>query len=162
MRRPSGIALDGATLAALADLLTPYVEQEGMRLSETYRWKIPDGAPVAPFNTSGLSLADANVQLKRSLSEAWHLSGSDRAALAQWYVGRWGGIRANKEATLQGYIILSENELERAPLTGVATWSKILAMRDPTRYAIFDARVSAAINALQIAGDADPICFRIC
>lgn len=159
MKHPSGIALDAATLASLADLLTPYVAQEDLRLTETYKWKVPDGAPVAPFNTSGLSLADANMRLKRSLSEAWHLSGSDRAALARWYVGRWGGIYANKDATLQGYVLLPEDELERAPLAGVATWSKILAMRDPTRYAIFDARVSAALNALQIAQGADPILF---
>ncbi len=130
-----------------------------MRLPETYRWKIPTGAPVAPFNSSGLSLADANVQLKRLLSDAWHLSGSDRAALARWYVGRWGGIYANKDETLQGYVLLPEDELEGAALAGVATWSKILAMRNPARYAIFDARVSAALNALQISGGADPILF---
>lgn len=54
MRRPPGIALDAATLVRLADLLAPYVAQEDLRLSETYRWKIPDGAPVAPFNTCSL------------------------------------------------------------------------------------------------------------
>jgi hypothetical protein len=159
VKRSPGIPLDGKSLATIAELLTPYVAREGLRLSDSYRWKIPDGAPVASLNTSGLSLADANVRLKRSLSEAWHLSGSDRTALARWYVGRWGGIYANKNATLQSYVLLPEAELEQAPLSGVATWSKILAMRNPARYAIFDARVSAALNALQIGAGVDPILF---
>jgi len=33
----------------------------------------------------------------------------------------------------------------------VATWSKILAVQNPDTYAIFDARVSAALNAIQLA-----------
>src|SRR5208282_183161 len=36
-------------------------------------------------------------------------------------------------------------------MQGVATWSKILAVQNPDTYAIFDARVSAALNAIQLA-----------
>ena len=33
---------------------------------------------------------------------------------------------------------------------GIASWSKALCISDPSKFAIFDARVSASLNALQI------------
>lgn len=38
----------------------------------------------------------------------------------------------------------------------MASWSKILVIRNPERYVIYDARVGAALNALQICRDQGP------
>lgn len=75
------------------------------------------------------------------------------------YVSRWGGVRRNADATIQRYVLTMDADLAGGPLAGIASWSKVLAMRDPARYAIFDARVSAALNALQIVWGDDAILF---
>ncbi len=159
MRRAVGINPDRSQLNKLADLLAAYVADEAPRLGETYTWAIPAQVPVACHSPNSPNLAEANVRLKRALAETWHLEASDRYELASWYVGQWGGIRTNRPATLQAFALQSEEELARAPLAGVATWSKILAMRNPSRYAIFDARVSASLNALQFLASGEPILF---
>ncbi|WP_262032004.1 hypothetical protein [Microvirga sp. Mcv34] len=75
-------------------------------------------------------------------------------------MAKWGGVPSNKEETIRTYIGQSEDELAGRGAGGVATWSKILVLRNPDRYAIFDARVAMALNALQIAQDHErPIFF---
>jgi hypothetical protein len=76
------------------------------------------------------------------------------------YVATWGGVPSNKEETIRVYIAQSEDELASRGAGDVATWSKILVLRNPDRYAIFDARVAMALNALQILQDHEqPIFF---
>ena len=159
MKRPVGISLNQGQLDVLVDLLAVYVADEAPRLGETYTWAIPTTVPVPWSSPNSRNLAEANFRLKRALAETWNLETSDRYELANWYVGQWGGIRTNKPATIQTFALQSEDELARAPLAGVATWSKILAMRNPNRYAIFDARVSASLNALQFLASGEPILF---
>jgi hypothetical protein len=43
-----------------------------------------------------------------------------------------------------------EARLAASTWKGVATWSKILAIRNPDKYPIYDARVGAALVALQL------------
>ena len=62
--------------------------------------------------------------------------------IATWYVSVWGGIRANKIGTIERYVRLSEEQLAASDLQGVATWSKILTVRNPNYYPIYDARVA--------------------
>jgi hypothetical protein len=50
--------------------------------------------------------------------------------------------------------------LAASDLKGVATWSKILTVRNPNYYAIYDARVAASLNAIQlISAIKEPIFF---
>jgi hypothetical protein len=66
----------------------------------------------------------------------------------------------NREEKLRGYIAVTADELAGSGTAGVASWSKLLAIRDPERFAIFDARVSVALNALQIVQNHErPIFF---
>jgi hypothetical protein len=74
-----------------------------------------------------------------------------RLEVAIWYVRDWGGVKSNRKETLDKYVGLSEADLTALNMQGVATWSKILAVQNPDTYAIFDARVSAALNAIQLA-----------
>ena len=54
----------------------------------------------------------------------------------------------------------TDDELVGRGISGIASWSKLLAIRDPERFAIFDARVAVALNALQIVQDHErPIFF---
>jgi|ERR1700683_5034105 len=91
------------------------------------------------------------MRLRRVLSEIWKNEPTRRPEIAAWYVRDWGGIKSNRKETIDKYVCLSEADLTALNMQGVATWSKILVVQNPDTYAIFDARVSAALNALQLA-----------
>jgi len=147
-------------LSELIDTLETYFSQYGSRLDDLYRWKIPADVPCTGFQRGADSLAQANKRLKRALSSDWDQNPDRRIYLATWFVSTWGGVRTNDKETLAAYVGASEDELSARPISGVATWSKILAMRNPSKFQIYDARVSASLNALQIAKNVtNPIIF---
>jgi len=131
------------------------------RLDALYRWPIPSLDIGIPFEQGDENLMLANMRLKRTLNAAWRDGHeSRRYEIADWYVRRWGGVRKNKPETLSGYVTASETDLLERGTAGIATWTKVLVVRDPERYAIFDARVATSLNALQlIHGHSDPILF---
>jgi hypothetical protein len=119
--------------------------------------RLPDGAKL-PFGNQ----YSMNVALKRELHRLWLSTTTEeqKMALAEYYVSTWGGVRRNKPETLRTYVTESPKTVIGLGTKGVASWSKVLCIRDPLNYAIFDARVSVALNSLQIAGKAsDPALF---
>ena len=116
-----------------------------------YDWPIPDAKLPSGIVVKPGSSYQRNIDLKHALHSAW-IKGDKarRYELACFYVRDWGGIKRNSEDKLRRYAAASADELISNGYDGVATWSKILCMHDPDRYAIFDARVSVALNALQI------------
>lgn len=102
-----------------------------------------------------------NVALKLELHRLW-LSSNDeeRVALAQFYVSTWGGVRRNRPETLRYYVNHTPEEVIELGQKGIASWSKVLCIRDPSNYAIFGARVSVALNSLQLTGQVTaPVLF---
>jgi len=64
-------------------------------------------------------------------------------------VSDWGGVRGNKPETLSSYIKVAESSDPSTPLKGIASYSKILSIVAIDKYAIYDARVAACLNAVQ-------------
>jgi hypothetical protein len=133
----------------LQSILEEYVVSARSTLDVDYDWDIPENVPI-PFAKGNNSRARANMRLRRELRNAWINEPARRYELANWYVRVWGGIRRNKSETIQAYCDSSEEQLVSSKWKGVATWSKILAIRNPDKYAIYDARVGAALLALQL------------
>jgi hypothetical protein len=133
----------------LQSILTEYFVSVRSNLDIDYDWDIPKTIPI-PFVRGTDSCAQANMRLRRGLRNSWINEPARRYELANWYVGVWGGIRRNKIETIQAYCDSSEEQLASSTWKGVATWSKILAIRNPDKYAIYDARVGAALLALQL------------
>ena len=72
-------------------------------------------------------------------------------ALQVWYVRDWGGVRTNKQVTLDKYIGTSSDNLIDRGEKGIASWSKMLSVRDPKKYVIYDARVAMSLNTISLA-----------
>lgn len=70
--------------------------------------------------------------------------------IVRWIISDWGGIRGNKESTLEKYYIRSLQKDPETPLSGIASFSKVLSIIDPLKYAIYDARVAVSLNAIQL------------
>lgn len=115
-----------------------------------YNWKLPprsfDGKPLSFSGTN----FEANIELKLNLNESWHSKPESRKKIVKWIVADWGGIRGNKEQTLENYYQLALKETPPTPLSGIASFSKVLAIKNPLKYAIYDARVAVSLNAIQM------------
>lgn len=118
-------------------------------LHDTYQWKIPriDGFHQLK-NTTNI---EQNIALKTFLKDQWEIGDfDDRIKLATWIVSSWGGIHGNKSSTINQYVKAVTAGLIPNSISGVASWSKIFAASDPCKFAIYDARVAASLNAIQI------------
>lgn len=130
--------------------LTEFFRKKLQDLNSDYSWKIPPHRlkdfPVKP----GASGYDANVNLKRYLHKRWQESDIvEHYGLACYVVDLWGGVRHNKTRKIINIVnAIAENKFDN-PFNGIATYSKIRSIEDPNRYAIFDARVAASLNAVQ-------------
>ena len=91
------------------------------------------------------------IALKKYLTQTWNTSDEvDKKALARWIVADWGGVRSNRAATFDAHWQLIQLDVKQIPLQGIASYSKILTLKDCTQYAIYDARVAACLNAVQL------------
>lgn len=129
------------------ETLVGYFKQEVPALKSSYQWKIPD---IEDFPLSGHRSYDANVALKKFLHEKWiGASLSQKLNLAQVIISDWGGVKSNKKSTIIEHVTMASQKAPATPIKGVASYSKILSIAEPSRYAIYDARVAACLNAIQ-------------
>jgi hypothetical protein len=143
-------------VAAVVDYIAHH---ENRALS--YVWKVSEPAWAAlatGFDHSRYAedLPQQNIELKRHLASHWAAATLDeKIRIATWIVSDWGGIRRNSPMTMLGYVNQADAERPATPFVGISSYSKILSIKDPDKYAIFDARVAASLNAIQLL--ADPI-----
>jgi hypothetical protein len=136
-------------MTILVAAVSDYFRTVRPELDKAYDWEIPKKCPF-DFERGSDSCAQANRRLRRVLSKIWQNDPRRRLEIAVWYVRDWGGIKSNGKGTIENYVSVAAADLAAGPMQGVATWSKILAVRNPNAYAIFDARVSAALTAIQL------------
>jgi len=92
-----------------------------------------------------------NVSLKKQLSKQYAEANPEiKIKLTKYYISTWGGIHGNKSDTLKCYALSCPDGLRKRREKGIASWSKALVIRDPSQYAIYDARVAFSLNLLQI------------
>ena len=96
---------------------------------------------------------EKNIQLKRHFGGLW--AREDHLELARWIISDWGGIKTNSDSTLQKYVAGIEDGTLELSISGVASYSKILSFVYPHRYAIYDARVAASLNLIQIIDETE-------
>jgi hypothetical protein len=135
------------------ETFTQFFDKQLPRLSQLYNWPVGDKAkqalPGFQWHKESGNLAEC-IELKQHLTQAWgSADDNERASLARWVVSDWGGVRANQPSTFESHLHKVSNEEDR-PLKGIASYSKILSVVDCTRYAIYDARVAACLNAVQL------------
>jgi len=133
--------------------LKSFLEEKIPQLHENYDWPIPELPKEAPFNgyiPKGESNLEQNLDLRKFLNQLWKQSNNnDRVAIAVWYVAVWGRIRSNSPAQIEKYALDLE-AISQLGIKGIASWSKVLASRNSKRWLIFDARVAASLNVIQL------------
>jgi hypothetical protein len=145
-------------LSPLVAAVAHYVAHHENRAA-AYVWKVSETAWAAlasGFDRSRYAddLPRQNIELKRHLASHWASAALDeKIRIATWIVSDWGGIRRNSPMTILGYVNQADAERPATPFFGISSYSKILSIKDPHRYAIFDARVAASLNAIQLLAD---------
>ena len=91
------------------------------------------------------------AELKRELHRIWQQDPTRREELARYIIATWGGIKGNKPEKFSRYASEQPSDLIGLGKAGIASWSKVLCIRNPDEYAIYDARVAVALNSLQVA-----------
>lgn len=117
---------------------------------EAYFRDHPEFDYLWPKNRNGKGY-QATLELKRRLKESWHYATNDqqKERLCMEIVADWGGIKSNDPETLRSYISRVEQARPALPLAGIASYSKIFSVVRPDEFVIYDARVAAALNAVQ-------------
>lgn len=139
------------TSRALVETVAAFVEQHEPRLATTYDWSPKEDQlqSLLGLRLAGRNGFEQNLDLKRQLSELWKEQPAQRHMIADYYVRVWGGIRRNTPGKIAGYADAVAAGVA-LPFDGVASWSKVATAADPEKAAIFDARVSVSLNALQL------------
>ena len=94
-----------------------------------------------------------NVQLHNAMNDYWNATVGDDAAqdaFGLWVIQGWGGIRKHKEDTLKKYLYEAKNFNSIDGKNRVASYSKLMAVKDCEKFFILDAHVAVALNVLQL------------
>ena len=127
-------------------------------LHNNYKWKFHDWPEFFTLQPPDADDFTKNICLKENSAQLWQTS--DKYQCAKWIVASWGGVRRNKPEKIKRYVDTFQSGGAIVEKEGVASYSKILAFMQPTEFAIFDARVSAALNCIQLLdATKDPIFF---
>lgn len=121
-------------------------------LSNNYNWprkgNFPNIESISSIKILGNNNYEKNIFLKENSSKIWD-EGS-KFEIAQWAIKDWGGIRKNKNETIEEYLNEIKNKNYPSYIKGVASYSKILSFMKPEEFAIYDARVAISLNAIQL------------
>jgi hypothetical protein len=146
----------------LEEALTAFCKDTIAAPNDWYAWRKIN----TRFLPAGIAIGDGNAysqneRLKLELSEKYHSAGDDeKVELTRYYIAVWGGVRRNRAEKLRSYALDDPGSLTANGCKGVASWSKALCIRDPLRFAIYDARVAVALNSLQALREvSDPRAF---
>ena len=130
-------------------ILLNYFHENPVDLDE-YVW--PRGNPVC---------AEETIRQRFELAEAFKQGcPKEKFRVAEEFVRVWGGVTRNKPERILEYVSEEPDDTRIRPVKGIATWSKILSIRDPEQFLIFDARVSFSLNAVfEHAGHGSDVVF---
>ena len=148
--------ISNAALEPLTTRLLQFCGPRVVKLDEIYHWNEPDTTALPPGVAFHPRLHWSNakwtIRLKLALHAAYTKAANANArnTIARWAVCTWGGVKNHGPTTLATHVEFCSHDHDRWPWRGVASYSKILSVRDPSRYVIFDARVAAALNAVQM------------
>jgi hypothetical protein len=153
----------------LVRAISDFVEKRAKEASP-YSWEVTEATwkkldAGFPHDSFGTDYPRQNIALKHHLADRWRGAAyEEKIRLATWVVRDWGGIRRNAPHTIAGYVNQADSVRPSTPFYGVASYSKILAIKDPITYAIYDARAAASLIAIQVIerlGDPDAIAFPV-
>ena len=137
-------------------------EFEGLgckNVAENYNIRTPSAEQFG-IVIEGKTSYEQNIKLKKKLNEFWSKAAREKQLeLSYWVVKEWGGIKTNTDRTMEKHFRNCSRENPELGYEGMASYTKILMAKDSSNYAIYDSRVSVALNAIQLICNVARGCF---
>lgn len=101
-----------------------------------------------------------NVKLRYKLSDHWNVlvrqdNLNDALAVTRWIVKDWGGINNIKDSTIKAHFLDAIYQKYFLPFEHISSKSKAIALSNPDKLQIYDARVAVSLNIIQLAADTE-------
>ena len=145
---------------SLQECLNDYLVSKVDEIKSKYDWNFNVKNLPLPYEKKSSNHYENSLDLRGFIHREIESNSSESRALQFWYVRDWGGVKRNSEATLDNYIQSSPENLIARREKGIASWSKILSVRDPSSYVIYDARVAMSLNTISFIKANDlSVCF---
>ena len=133
---------------SLQECLNDSLVSKVNEIKSKYDWNFNVKNLLLPYEKKSSNHYENSLDLRGFIHTEIKSNSSESRALQFWYVRDWGGVKRNREATLDNYIQSSSDDLIARREKGIASWSKILSVRDPSSYVIYDARVAMSLNSI--------------
>jgi hypothetical protein len=152
--------IDTKQIDYLAVRLAAHVKRLMNKNSNEYSWEVNENTweslQTGFKHTRYRSRNAMNHALRKHFSPVWKKAlPKEKLRLGTWIIKHWGGIHSNKINTIKSHIKLAEYELPEVKFKGIASSTKILAFKNSAEFAIYDARVAASLNAIQLLNVTD-------
>jgi len=131
--------------------LNRYLLENSYDIRHSYNWPFSTKNFPLDYSVDSSNSYQNSLDLRKFIHNEIKKNSEVSGALQVWYVRDWGGVRTNKQTTLDIYIGTSSDDLLDRGEKGIASWSKMLSVRDPKKYVIYDARVAMSLNTISLA-----------
>ncbi len=133
------------------EALNSYLLANVNKIHQSYEWDFPTKNFPLPYAKKSNNDYQNSLELRGFIHNALKLKSEKSVELQIWYVRDWGGVKTNAQSTLDEYVRTSSECLIEREEKGIASWSKMLSVRDPSSFAIYDARVAMSLNTISLA-----------
>ena len=130
--------------------LNSYLLANVNKIHEIYEWDFPTKNFPLPYTKKSNNDYHNSLELRGFIHNALKFNSEKSIELQIWYVRDWGGVKTNSQSTLDAYLRTSSECLIERQEKGIASWSKMLSVRDPSSFAIYDARVAMSLNTISL------------
>jgi hypothetical protein len=142
----------------------------GSRLNKDFLWREQKAAYAALSRLIHLDFISElnqekdnwrrNVKLRYKLSEHWKYlvkqgNLNDALAITSWLIKNWGGIKNISDATVEEHFADAVYRKYYLPFEHISSKSKALALVEPEKLQIYDARVAVSLNVIQLVADTE-------
>lgn len=132
------------------EALNMYLLHNVGKIKDNYQWDFPIEKFPLTYRKKSKNDYLNSLDLRMFIHDAIRSNSPKSGELQIWYVKEWGRVRTNRPSTLDEYIITPSERLIERGERGIASWSKMLSVRDPSSYAIYDARVAMSLNTISL------------
>jgi hypothetical protein len=142
------------------DTLNAYLLKHSNQIKISYRWPFSTKAFPLPYTKQSSNDYQNSLDLREFIHKKIKTKSEKSSELQTWYVKYWGGVKTNRESTFEDYLQTSSEDLiKKRGEKGIASWSKMLSVRDPSAFAIYDARVALSLNTISLKKSSKPNLF---
>jgi len=133
------------------ETLNAYLLEHFNQVKSYYKWSFSTKAFPLSYTKKSTNDYQNSFDLREFIHEKIKANSEKSIDMQIWYVKDWGGVKTNSESTLEEYLHTpSEDLIKKKGAKGIASWSKLLSLRDPRTFAIYDARVAMSLNTISL------------